>query len=145
MPRWIGRWIIGGLLVLGAAACGPRDRGIDLKEAVRTYNQRLRWNAFEQASAFVAVEKRAEWLANRTAGSTGLHITDIQIVRLQKPDVDQKTVEVLVALSWYRMPQTTVRRAVWAQVWQEQEARWRVIDERQVEDPATQAPPPQWP
>ena len=139
------RWIIAGVLLATTLACGPRDRGIDLKEAVRTYNQRLRWNAYEQASMFVAVEKRAEWLAARTAGAAGLHITDVQIVRLQKPDAGEQTVEVLVALSWYRMPETTVRSAVWAQVWQEQEARWRVIDEHIVDDEAAPAPPPQWP
>lgn len=143
------RWALMLSLALGTLAvgsgCGPRDRGIDLKEAVRTYNQRLRWNAFEQASTFVAAEKRAAWLASRTSGAAGLHITDIQIVRLQKPEVGEKTIEVLVALSWYRMPDTTIRRAVWAQVWQEQEARWRIVEEKQVEDPAATAPPPQWP
>lgn len=141
------RWALTAMLALSGLGlgCGPRDRGIDLKEAVRTYNQRLRWNAFEQASTFIAAEKRAEWLASRSSGAAGLHITDIQIVRLQKPDPDEQTVEVLVALSWYRMPDTTVQRAVWAQVWQEHEARWRIVDERQVEDPSAVAPPPQWP
>jgi len=123
--------------------CGSRDRGIDLKDAVRAYNQRVRWNAFEKASAFIADELRGEWLASRTANAAGLHFTDIQVIRLQKPDPQEKTVEVLVALSWYRMPDTTVHRAVYAQVWQEKEARWRIIEEREVQN--ADAPPPQWP
>lgn len=137
------RWLLAGLLLGGVLGCGPRDRGVDLKETVRAYNQRLRWNAFEQASMFVVAEERAAWLASRSGGSAGLQITDIQIIRLQKPDPVDKTVEVLVALTWYRMPDTTVRRATWAQVWREGPGGWQVVEERQVEDEP--APPPQWP
>lgn len=139
------RWLLVMVLALSGLGlgCGPRDRGMNLKDAVRAYNQHLRWNRFEAASSFVEISKRAEWLATRTAGSAGLHFTDIQVVRLQKPDAEEKSVEVLVALSWYRMPQTTVQRAVYAQVWQELEGRWRLTEEREVEN--AQAPPPQWP
>lgn len=150
---WFGRgsWLLlaGAVLVLTpvTVGCGPRDRGLDLKDAVRAYNQRLRWNAYEQASQFVNPETRAAWLAARTASAGGLKITDIKVVRLQKPDPGERTVEVLVALSWYRLPETRVQRAVWAQTWQEKEARWRLIDEEVVEQGQQEAaaPPQQWP
>jgi len=130
-----------GLLALG---CGPRDRSMDLKDAVRNYNRSLRWNAFERASTYVDEETRAAWLANKNRSGGGLHITDIQVIRLDKPDPTVKTVDVLVSVSWYRMPETTVRKAVWAQTWQEKEARWRLVDEKQVEAPPPQ-PAQQWP
>lgn len=140
------RWLLVLLIGLSGAVglgCGPRDRGLDLKDSVRTYNQHLRWNRFEAASGFIAIEQRAQWLASRTSSAAGLHITNIQVVRLQKPDLEQKTVEVLVSLSWYRMPETRVQQAVYAQVWQEFEGRWRIIDEHEVKNAET--PPPQWP
>ena len=127
------------------ASCGPRDRGLELKDAVRGYNERLRWNAFEQASLFVATEKRAAWLASRTANATGLHFTDIQVVRLQNPDAQGKTVEVLVALSWFRMPDTRVQSALWAQTWQELDGRWRLLDGAPVGVAPTPPPAQQWP
>lgn len=135
------------LLAPLALGCGPRDRGLDLKDAVRAYNQRLRWNAYEQASQFVNPETRAAWLAARTASAGGLKITDIQVVRLQKPDPEDRTVEVLVSLTWYRLPDTRINQAVWAQTWQEKEARWRLIDEKVVEQGQREAAPPpqQWP
>lgn len=130
---------------LVSTACGSTDKGLDLKDSVRAYNQRLRWNAFEAASAFVAAEKRATWLASRAGNAAGLHFTDIQVVRLQQPNPDEKSVDVLVAFSWYRLPETTVQSALWAQTWQEDKGRWHVIDERVVD--AKEAPPPaeQWP
>ena len=64
-------------------------------------------------------------------------------ITFHTPDGEEKTVEVLVSLSWYRMPETTVRRATYAQVWQEVEARWRIIEEREVQN--ADSPPPQWP
>lgn len=144
------RLLLGALLALPLGAlsltgCGSTDRGLDLKDSVRAFNQRLRWNAFEAASAFVAAEKRAEWLASRAGNASGLHFTDIQVVRLQQPNPDEKSVDVLVAFSWYRLPETTVQSALWAQTWQEHKGRWHVVDERIVD--AEEAPPlvEQWP
>lgn len=141
----ITRLLLTLTLILPALGCGPRDRGLELQDAVRAYNQRLRWSAFDQASAFVAAEKRAAWLASRTANATGLHFTDVQVIRLGNPDPGTKSVDVLVALSWYRMPDTRVHSATWAQTWQEIEGRWRLTDEKAVEVPPAPPPAEQWP
>ena len=140
----LGRLALMALLVVSGLGCGPRDRSMDLKDAVRDYNRSLRWNAFQRASRYVEQSKRGAWLAGRNSSAGGLHITDIHTVRLQKPDFTQKTVEVLVSVSWYRLPDSTIRTAVWSQTWQEIDARWRIIEEKQVEVTGeTEAP--QWP
>jgi len=116
------------LLVL--AACGGAQRSESLMEAVRTYNDGVRWERFTAAAAVVPARERDAFLDEREELAEDLRISDYEIVRVKDRGPD--AAEVQVKVTWYRDSIGTVKDTWAAQRWERQGKAWRIIGERLV-------------
>lgn len=118
------------LLVLGAGACGGADtRRDDLLQAVRSFNEALRWATYESAARWVPADRREAFLAGLRDGVGPRRITEFTIRRLRvEPGPVDRAVAV-VEMAWYRLPDTTVHTEVRYQTWRYEGRRWWMTEE----------------
>ncbi|MBE7447716.1 MAG: hypothetical protein HS111_02130 [Kofleriaceae bacterium] len=131
-------------LAVAALACGHAPRGQPLMDAVRTYNDGVRWERFTAAAAAVPPAERDAFLDEREALARDLRISDYEVVRVKHED---RGADVQVKLTWYRDSEGTVRETWARQRWERQGKAWRIVAERVVRghdmpglDPADPAP-----
>jgi hypothetical protein len=115
------------LVLVGVAACAPpATRGYALYDAVRTYNEGIRWQRFEAAAAVVPTAERDQFLDERDQLAKDLRITDSEVMRMTEHD---PVAEVTVKHTWYRDSEGTVRETVATQRWERRGKSWRLLDE----------------
>lgn len=121
-------------LVAAAAllgACGaPLQSAPPLMDAVRTYNDGVRWERFTAAAAVVPPRERDEFLDEREALAEDLRISDYEVVRVK--DKGDDAAEVQVKLTWYCDSVGTVRETWARQRWERQGKSWRITAEKHV-------------
>ena len=118
------------LVTVMLAACGSAQRQESLMEAVRTYNDGVRWERFTAAASMVPARERDAFLDEREELADDLRISDYEIVRVKERGPD--TAEVQVKLTWYQDSIGTVKDTWAAQRWERQGKGWRIIGERLV-------------
>jgi hypothetical protein len=115
-------------LVLGGCASIPKAE--PLMDAVRTYNDGVRWERFTAAAAVVPPRERDAFLDEREELAEDLRITDYEVVRVS--DKGGEAADVQVKLTWYKDSVGTVRETWARQRWERQGKSWRITGERQV-------------
>lgn len=130
------------LLVLLLVACRPPKAGETLGESVRSYNEGIRWQRYENAAIHVPAAERAQFVDDADARSKDLKITDYEIVKVeQKSD---RIASVQVKVSWYLDSEGKLRETQARQTWERHGKTWLVIDETRVrgtEMPGLREPP----
>jgi hypothetical protein len=125
--------IIGGPCLVALAgllgACGAAAKHETLMDAVRTYNDGVRWERFTAAAARVPSKEREEFLDEREALAEDLRITDYEVVRVKDRD---DGAEVQVKLTWYKDSEGTVRETWAKQAWERHGKAWRIVEESRV-------------
>jgi hypothetical protein len=117
-------------VIVMLAACAHTPRGESLMEAVRTYNDGVRWERFTAAAAAVPPRERDAFLDEREELAEDLRITDYEVVRISDRGPDAADVQIKV--TWYRDSVGTVK-STWArQRWERKGKGWRIIGERLV-------------
>lgn len=116
------------LLVFAACAHAPKSEG--LMEAVRTYNEGVRWERFTAAAAAVPARERDAFLDEREELAEDLRISDYEVVRVKDKGPD--TADVQVKVTWYQDSVGTVRETWARQRWERQGKAWRITGERHV-------------
>lgn len=120
---------LGVAAAVTAAGCAHVPRGEGLMDAVRTYNDGVRWERFAAAAATVPPRERDSFLDEREALAEDLRITDYEVVRVNDRG---EGAEVQVKLVWYRDSEGTVHETWAAQTWERQGKAWRIVAERRV-------------
>lgn len=113
-------------LALVLAACVPPPGGHALTDAVRTYNEGVKWERFEAAAAVVPPAERDQFLDERDELSDDLRITESQILRVTERG---NRAEVHVKLTWYLDSEATVHESVALQRWERKGKAWRLVGE----------------
>lgn len=135
MIRWLA-------LILCLTACGNRQNDVDadkLPEVLGAFNLLVRWNQWQQASIFVAGEKRGQWMAERLQAARNVRIAEVVLAGVRRVPEDADDATVFVQITWYGVNAPTVRTSVWEQSWKLVRGEgWRMMSEK----PAENAPPP---
>lgn len=121
---------IATLLLLVLAACGHVPRAEGLMDAVRTYNEGVRWERFTAAAATVPARERDAFLDEREELADDLRITDYEVVRVKDKGPD--AADVQVKMIWYQDSVGTVRETWARQRWERQGKAWRITGEHLV-------------
>ena len=111
-------------------ACAHAPRGENLMDAVRTYNDGVRWERFAAAAAVVPPREREAFIDEREELAEDLRITDYEVVRVKDKNPD--AADVQVKLTWYQDSVGTVRETWARQRWERQGKAWRITGEELV-------------
>lgn len=118
------------LVIMSGGGCAHAPRGESLMDAVRTYNEGVRWERFTAAAAAVPAPERDAFLDEREELAEDLRISDYEVVRVKDRGPD--AAEVQVKLTWYQDSVGTVRETWARQRWERQGKSWRITGERRV-------------
>jgi len=118
------------MLVTLVAACGAAPKGQTLMDAVRNYNDGVRWSRFTAAASAVPARERDEFLDEREELAEDLRITDYEVVRVKDKGAD--AADVQVKLTWYKDSEGTVRDTWAKQAWERHGHAWRIVGEAHV-------------
>jgi hypothetical protein len=99
-------------------------------DAVRTYNDGVRWERFTAAATAVPPRERDAFLDEREELADDLRISDYEVVRVKDRGPDEADVQV--KLTWYRDSVGTVRETWARQRWERQGKSWRITAEERV-------------
>jgi len=128
-PTWIRGALAAAVLAVVIAPGCARPRGPALRDAVRTYNDGVRWERFTAAAAVVPSRERDQFLDERETLARDLRITDYEVVRV---DERGDHARIRVKLTWYLDSEGTVRETWVAQAWERRGHGWMVTDEQRV-------------
>jgi hypothetical protein len=118
------------VFLVAGAGCAHAPRGQPLMEAVRAYNDGVRWERFAVAASAVPARERDAFLDEREILAEDLNITDYEVVRVSDRGVD--AAEVQVKVTWYRDSEGTVHETWARQAWERRGKAWRIVGERRV-------------
>jgi hypothetical protein len=118
------------LLILMLSACGAAREPETIGEAVRSYNDGVRWERFEIAAVHVPPAQRSQFIDDADARAKDVKITDYDVVKVdQKGD---KIARVQVKLSWYKDSEGTLHETHALQTWERHGRAWVMVDESRV-------------
>ncbi|MBV8762055.1 MAG: hypothetical protein JO257_32480 [Deltaproteobacteria bacterium] len=121
------------LLSIVLCACGGIQQPEPLSDAIRSYNDGVRWERFEIAAVHIPVRERSKFVDDADERSKDIKITDYDIVKVE-PRGD-KEARVTVKLSWYKESEGTVHETRAVQTWEKHGKGWLLVDESRVKGP----------
>jgi hypothetical protein len=115
-------------------ACGGMQAHTDdLMEAVRGYNEGVRWQRYPMAASHVPVKERDQFIEDREDLEKELHISDYEVVRVGAARGNSATIEV--KYTWFKDSEGVVRETRALQSWERHGKLWVIVDERRVKGP----------
>jgi hypothetical protein len=120
------------LLVLAVlAGCGAAPkRADDLMDAVRGYNEGVRWERFPIAAARVPPREREEFVDERDQIADDLRISDYEVMRV-KGDGERRA-SVDIKYTWYLDSAGVVHETRAIQRWERHGRAWLIVAERRL-------------
>lgn len=134
-------WLLVALAASLAACGGAQNRGDQLRDSVRGYNDALRWGRIERAAEWIPLAERPVFLASKRSAAGGLNVHDVEIRGVQTAP-DGKAARVRVALTFSRAGDPRLETHVIDQLWRwSPQAGWMLhqrvrVQERAVEEAA---------
>lgn len=121
---------------LTAACGGSTNRRSALKDAVRAYNDAIRWGYIHEASIYIPADKRAEFMAGkrRAAATWRVHEVDLRQVHM---GANHEKARVVVAITFSGGGDPRTQMHVVEQRWGWKENQWLMVGTRRLktEDP----------
>jgi hypothetical protein len=118
------------VLALVMTACGARQSPEPLTDAVRSYNDGVRWERFAVAAVHVPPSERATFVDEADERAKDLKITDYEVVKVEPKG--EREAHVQVKLEWYKDSEGTVHETHAMQTWEKHGKVWFVVDEARV-------------
>lgn len=113
---------------LFVAACGAAPKSPEpLGDAVRSYNDGVRWGRFEIAASRIPVRERSGFVDEMDQRSKDLNITEYDIVRVEQRG--RREARVHVKIGWYLDSQGTLRETHVLQTWEQRGKLWFMVEE----------------
>jgi hypothetical protein len=121
-------------IAIAVAACGGMQQHTDdLMEAVRGYNEGVRWERYTMAASHVPGKERDQFIEDREDLEKELHISDYEVVRVGAARGNAATIEV--KYTWFKDSEGVVRETRALQSWERHGKLWMIVDERRVKGP----------
>jgi hypothetical protein len=119
------------ILLVCLVACGAAQRPTEpLGDAVREYNDGVRWERFSAAASHLPVKERATFVDEADERAKDLKITDYDIVKIEPKS--EREAKVQVKLSWYKESEGTVHETHANQTWEKHGKAWLMVDESRL-------------
>ena len=120
------------LLLVMAVGCatGARKRQ-SFMDAVRGYNDGLRWQRHTHAAAFIPPAERGDFVDERAELSEDLRIDDYEVSRVRL-DGEGNRAKVQVVYTWHRDSRGLVYRTTTLQEWERHGKLWQMVEESRV-------------
>ncbi len=119
------------LLVLSLAACGGVPQNTDtLGDAIRSYNDGVRWGRYGVAAAKVPPAERADFIEDMEERSENVKITDYDVVDVNARG--SREARVRIKIGWYAEDEGTVHETHAVQTWERQGKLWFMVGENRV-------------
>lgn len=119
------------LAIILLAACGGVPQNTDtLGDAIRSYNDGVRWGRYGVAAAKVPVKERAAFIADMDERAENLKITDYEVVDVNARD--SREAKVRIKIAWYDDREGTVHETHAIQTWERQGKLWFMVEEVRV-------------
>lgn len=117
------------LVTLGCAlaGCGARQDPDTLGDAIRSYNDGVRWGRYAVAAARLPAAERSQFVDDMDERAEDLRITDYEIVRVDTRGTREAKVHVKV--SWYLDSEGTLRETHAQQTWERTGKVWMMVAE----------------
>ncbi len=120
-----------GLAASVLSACGASQRPQDtVGEAVRIYNDNVRWERFETAALRIPVKQRSERVDEWDERSKDLKVTEFEIVRIDPRGRDAARAQVKI--SWYLESEQILRETSAVETWEKKGRDWMLVDEERL-------------
>lgn len=116
------------ILLLGCGAA-LHDQP-DLSEAVRLFNDGVRWERFTAAAAALPPRDRGQFVDDMDQRSGDVKITEYEIVRVDPRG--EREARVQIKLSWYKASEGTVHETHAVQTWERHGRAWWMVDEARL-------------
>lgn len=126
---------------LGAGACTGSQRTPPLDEALRTYNDGVRWQRFTVAAAHVPAPRRDDFLDQRDQVGEDLRISEYEVIRVRY-DRSGRLARVHVKFVWHLDSRGVVHTTHTVQSWQFQGKGWVLAGERHLRGQPMPGVPP---
>lgn len=121
--------VLVGLGLAGSACATPQI--IPLDEAVRTYNEGVRWERFEMAAGHVPPIRRDEFIDRRDQLHEDLRINDYKVVRVRYDKTGGRA-RVHVKYTWHLDSRGVVHETHTVQSWERHSRQWLLDTERHL-------------
>lgn len=118
------------ILVMCLVACGAAQQPEPLGDAVRSYNEGIRWERFTMAAAHLPVTQRATFVDEADERAKDIKITDYDIVKIEPKG--EREAKVQVKLSWYKDSEGTLHETHATQTWERHGKGWLMVDETRL-------------
>ena len=118
-------------MILSLAACGavPQDNDT-LGDAIRSYNDGVRWGRYGVAAAKVPALERAAFVEDMDERAETVKITDYDVVDIAA--VGDHEARVRIKIGWYSTDEQTVHETHAVQTWERQGKLWFMVEESRV-------------
>jgi hypothetical protein len=122
MKSWI-------LIVVLASGCGAAASGgtqETLAEAIRSFNDGVRWQRYQTAASRLPVKERSRFVDEMDKRADELRITDYEIITV---DAKGREAKVHIKVEWYKDTEQVLRTTHTTQTWERHGKTWLLIDE----------------
>jgi len=126
-------WIIVTASLVGCG--GAQQRADNLMEAVRGYNEDVRWERYPSAAARVPSRERDLFIDEREEVEKDLHISDYELVKVTGAKSAQDKATIEVKYTWFKESEGVVRETRALQTWERHGKSWLIIDEHRTKGP----------
>lgn len=121
------------ILLCLLCACGAAQQAEPLTDAVRSYNDGVRWERFEIAAVHVPPRDRSKFVDESDDRAHDVKITDYDVVKVEPKT--EKEARVTVKLSWYKESEGTLHETQAVQTWEKHGKGWLMVDESRAKGP----------
>lgn len=120
------------------AACGA-SRADNLAEALKSYNNALRWKGYMAAGTLVADEARAKFSGQKIASLQGRNIVDYSVLDFSLNEAKDEA-NVIVFYSLYSDNDGMLLNTQETQTWRWRNGKWQLSDFRESQQPSAGVP-----
>jgi hypothetical protein len=118
------------LFIVLLSACGAAREPETITEAVRSFNEGIRWERWEIAAVHVPPPQRSQFIDDNDTRAKDLKITDYDVVKVDQKG--SKEAQVQIKVSWYKESEGTLHETQALQTWEKHGRGWLMVDEKRV-------------
>lgn len=132
-------------------SCGGPQASDPLGDAIRSYNDGVRWGRYEVAANHISPKERAQFVDDADERAKDLRITQYDVVRVERQG--SRAASVHVKVEWYVETEGKLRQTHAKQTWEKHGGSWLMVQEARLRgtkmpglpEPPTPEPPERLP